>query len=409
MNEKMPSEKTEALKQLVGMLSWQGLKTFVEPRKTLLRKFEVGGFHLDKKNRSRLERIITKEISKDDIIYIFLDWYHEQNTYVNCLDPYFESDEYRTWVENKELEAGKYLLSDEKFSEFVGLLGSEHALLFLHLSPIKLSEQQKQILHQHASMLKQDTPIDSSPSEPTQAESILKAEILALKKQVKFYKREYEQLTDDLQKSHAETDKLKSKNKALKDKLITFDHIKAEIEIGLKSDIDHLKDRINELEQEVKNYKTTITGLSNSNEDKVKQIGNLKTKLKRIEENNDVFFHNIIQHLNYEKIVSCLNAPNDVQEILATVVRPPSTDDAVPPENTANFFDSFWQELMKKEEVILRNILLVCAKDVFDKSYYDTWADRIDDFNDLKSSLSARIFLADTLYELLRRYYCNEL
>ena len=110
-----------------------------------------------------------------------------------------------------------------------------------------------------------------------------------------------------------------------------------------------------------------------------------------------------------ETLISELNASNDILELLSNVIRAPKTDESEKTDTDQLTLKEYWINLIKKESSIVNRIVDITDKEVASKDYYEDWGDRVDEFNDLKCSLSARIYLSDILYNILQQYYFNEL
>ena len=94
-----------------------------------------------------------------------------------------------------------------------------------------------------------------------------------------------------------------------------------------------------------------------------------------------------------------------MNECLRSIVKPPSSDDKLQDYDASGGVDKFYIALTNKENTSIEKIMAVCVKEVVEGNYFKSWADWSDEFYNLKCILRAKMFLTQSLYEVLRQYY----
>ena len=136
-------------------------------------------------------------------------------------------------------------------------------------------------------------------------------------------------------------------------------------------------------------------------EERTNRIKKLEKNISQSRKERDRYFYQILEKLDTEEILAGLNAPDDVLELLSTVIRPPATD-APDSSHSHVTLNDFWKSLVVKEGSIVRNLLDLSTKDITSAVFFRDWAEHVDDFNDLKYSLYARIYLIEIFHNILQ-------
>jgi len=154
-----------------------------------------------------------------------------------------------------------------------------------------------------------------------------------------------------------------------------------------KSYVKHFRDKLNEAENNL---------LHNASE-----LEKVNKKSEEIQDNERRLFHKILEKINYQELISQLNEPDEVDDVLSSLVKAPTADSKENDINANQKLRDFWKKLLEKEKEILDKITSIQASDVVGGTYFQQWADHKDEFDDLMYSLRARVFLLNILYKIL--------
>ncbi len=398
------------LEEIINVIDWKTLSKFVDQRPVLKRKYISGGFQLMKRNISRLIYIIKQFGSEEDIVSLFLLWYGYQTVYKDLLDPYFESEEYHNFVSDREIEPGKYLLENFKFEELSILLKPSHAKIFRCMSPIMFDDKQLSLLKEIES--KGDDVAIPKPEAKTGI-SISKENYEDYNR-IKEITKELKQLRNQYSLLEATSRKLEMNNASLQKRLTKYNLQIKEIndskineELKHRGELQKELDEKCELQNQLDEVKTKLSKSNNEIFKKDNEIENLKKKINRIELIGEDRITKILSKLDIEQLVSLLKEPDEVNECLRSVVKPPSSDDMLQAYDVSGGVDKFYIELTKKENMSIDKIMNFCIKEVIEGNYLQSWADWSDEFYSLKCILRAKMFLTQSLYEILREYYAE--
>jgi len=396
---------------LVAELDWRLIKDFISSRSRLKKKFTTGGFKLLMKNRSHAENIIKKECTESELSDLFLGWYRTQEDYAGLLDPYFETDQYEEWSKDRGLSACTYALCSNKFDEFIAVLKPEHVFWFLYISPIVFDKDQNVKLHIKVTSGVEKIVQHSGKTRGSaeNVDYVLEDKIKSLESEKKFLQKQNKKLMVELEKDKAIIEKLKDKNLNLKKEIAKDSKYKDEYELNFQIEEERFENVKKQFDEELKVKETSFLKLLGVSKEKDRRITNLYKKLKNLQDSETEPFYKIISLLDYEKFISNINAPDDVQELLSTVVRPSSSNDTDADQGGIENLEVFWRQMMKKEVRILEGIFNLNAKDVAERDFFENWDEQVDNFVDLKCSLSARLFLVDMVYEILRQFYIKNI
>lgn len=399
----------DSIKTMTQELAWHTLKEIISSKKKLLSEFQRGGYKLVPKNRSRAKKLLIEKSSKSDYRLIFFRWYSEQSTYKEILDPYFISDEYKIWAEKRKLEEDEYALPDDRFNILYDSLTNKHALYFLHFSPIKFTRKQAEMF-----IKKPTSPVESDEKKKEEslvlskqtAELIekLKSEIRSLKKDQRRLKGNninLQKQIDNYKKNEIiYREKIKEQNESLEKYRKEMDAKIKEADHRVSERLEKLKEEKARSEWKAKDYKYKFGKASRVLQSNSRQISNLKKIIPELKKTKNIRFQNILERIDTKELFDVLNEPDEVKELLSTLVKPPTGDDTSDARQLEINLKSFWNNLLKKEEEVLDKICLLKVDDI-DESYYKNWVNHTDDFNDLIYSLRARAILIKMLHEIL--------
>ena len=220
------------------------------------------------------------------------------------------------------------------------------------------------------------------------------------KKELKKYKKEIEKLAKENSRLH---NRQKEHNKDRADLIKQID----EIEAAHAEEIKILDGRQESLQLEIAELESEISRIASRLIEKNNRIRNLEKVAVRLEEEKERYFHQILSRLDAEELLSSLNAPDDVLELLSTVIRPPATDNADRQVEASVTLHDFWNSLAVRENELVQDALKISVEEVARNKDSKDWLDREDNFIDLKCSLSTRIYLADMIHRIFQQYHLS--
>lgn len=384
------------LELMIKEISWSSLEGHILTKKSLSGKIKQGGFRLIQKNRAYFEKLIYKESKESDFEKLFNIWCSEHSEYSELLEHYFDSEEYEKWAEENNIKEDEYALPDSEFAELSVHLSREHAYFFLCFSPIRFSEKQIDILLNLPAHNKKDDVKNAVELEKIRSSN---AELNTLKRKITKLSNKNKELQKENEEKLEEIKKLKEQlkncleevdlkvNKAIQEIREELEENK-ELLLKSKSQDDELKAQLGKSEQIIKSQASQIEGLNK--------------KIRRLQEPE--YFQKIIKSVNWNEIIDYLNKPQEVKELLLSVVKKPASDDSNDDAGNQDDLKQFWSNQLNKEKDTLGKVTKIDIMSLINKTYFREWAEHADEFLDLKYSLSARLVLVDMLYEILREY-----
>ena len=440
INDINTNKSNELLNSLIQKIPWSGVKNIFSNRKKLMTKFKKGGYRLVQKNKTRAIQVICDGCKEEDYHFLFYNWYENRPAYTDLLEPYFDSEDYLDWSEEQNIKEGEYALPDLVFEKLCAVLISEHALFFLHFSPIKFTEKQVEVLtNLPASIKPEDLDPKGTIEEKTRKKGLnnkngnLKKErnqyienkiyykekehlkksnnrIKQLLKEKKLLKDNERINLKEIEKLKRKIDELNNEQKNLKDE--NKQHLKKIA--NLKRNIDKKVERISKELENLREAKTIIEkqadGLNKQLEKSTLivnaqsvRIKNLQKELVKVKEQKTTCFIKILSLIDMKGLIDELNEPDDVKELLSTVVVPPTNDDHASDQKQEETIKNFWNGLIEREKIFIKDIIEIDAISVMNSSYFKNWGTKADYFVDLKYSLRARAVLVNLIYEILRQ------
>ncbi len=419
------------LDDIIRQLSWTQFKTLIFDYNSLKESVSKGGVRIIKKNRGMLHPSIKKHCLENDkyLFGIFTLWFNEQKKYADCLSKFFESGEHKVLLEERDLNDSEYAINEKYFDRFINIIKLDDIDKFLLLSPVKFTSEQKEKL-EHCRKQKQQDADKSGPqmttvestSQPTQTGTInlTKGEWKHHQKELKNYQKTIEKLNRqntkliERQKKHnAEKADLKKENVRVKaayskklDKLtVETKEVIDRAEFEYFEKIAIIVSQKTEMQQEVKNMEKEIGENLSRLKTKNNRIRYLEKETDRLKKGNQKYFNQILAKIDIEDLISSLNAPDEVLELLDTFIRPAATDQDTTSIDVDLPFMSFWNNLSARENKIISEVMKINVKEVANRQYFKNWDSQKDDFIDLKCSLSTRNYLADMLFRILQQYF----
>ncbi len=397
-------QQEQDLINMLDSIPWDSIKKFINSKKTLRNKCTFGGFRIQKSNKQHIYKVLNDNLQMDHVISLFLDWYNYHNEYKNLLDPYFQSNEYKKWVKDKELDNGRYALPNDIFSQLCDIFeNNNHISIFLYFSPIVFDENQQKEMKKLINA-GSDTSDKLSRNEK-------KSDVAVNKKNYKENK-ELKKLQELNKKQLSEIEKLQKE----KQKLLNSKHT---LRIEFKKIDNKWEDKINDLkkeyEEKIEKQNINLEKVNYEQNERNKELKKFRKDYLKIKNEFNTFMtnYNKLKNESEQKIVNIINRINIDELIIALNESQPVKDSLhkhvkIPKSNYEENFDenyiyTFWTKQLEYEEKIIRELFDIELTSIIDGSYSEKWFDQSDKFTDLKYSLQARSVLINLYYEILRQ------
>ena len=116
----------------------------------------------------------------------------------------------------------------------------------------------------------------------------------------------------------------------------------------------------------------------------------------------------VLSQLNSPDIIRALNEPDEVKDLLLSVVRIPEADDKMQASKKTGDLENFWDKLIQSETDTLKVLAAFDTQSMIEPSFSANWPDLVDQLADVKYSLRARAVLVDFIHEILSAFYDSE-
>lgn len=393
------------LKYLTSIMPWNILSEFILKNAKLYKQYTLGSFLVTKKNISRFTSILRCFGSDDDFISLFLLWYDHEKNYQSKLDPYLKSPEYSQFIADKELEIDKYMLDQSMFDELCDMLCPRHAKIFRCMSPIVFDSDQHAKLIDIENIVENNSDKIIEPLISQHSIDVKSDELKQTKKELKQIKEK----CNDVEKRCAEleTDNLKLRNKLIekRKRIKELEIEKTDFVLAHGSELQKKVDEINEINIKLNELIKLLIKSDHDIKVKDNQIDNINKKLLKLQASDETKISSILINLDIDRLISYLNSPNEIQECLISIVKPPLSDDKLKDIDQSDGFDNLYLELDRKETKLIDKVINININDIINNNLSKSWPEKSDDFYNMRCILSAKLFLVNTLYEIIRQYY----
>jgi len=404
-------QKKEILKAMVDALSWNRVKDFITSHHELLEKFQRGGWRLEPSKKDHVAKIIVAHTNEEDHIHLFFSWYKEKEKYIEQLDPFFQSDEYKNWAKEKKVIEGKYALPQKEFYKFYYCLSKLDAMIFLLFSTIQFSHEQIEAMMEIPDQQSQQDDLKFQKGKLSES---IQSEEGKLKEKIKELRSEITKLNKENKKLRPRIEKLKEIEiensetiNSMKEELSRLNselELKVEvIEHDMNEKLEKCKEARDRAKWYVKHFRAQLNEANNKLSRKANELERLNENLKELQTKEKELFHRILDKLNFQDLFAQLNEPDDVKDILSSLVKPPTVDSNESDINVSANLRDFWNKLIEREKELLNRITSIKASSIVEGTYFHQWADHKDDFDDLIYSLRARVFLANLIYKIIKQ------
>jgi hypothetical protein len=397
-------ELNSALRSMVSDMGWDCLRQILESDGRLLGHFRAGGFQLKLQNAERAKNVILKAAEEEDYERLFLFWCHDRDDLRSVLEAWSE-DEVGTGETGAEQPVPEQPLSQENFEKLIEGLRNQEGLYFLCFSPIVFSEQQELNL---LDSLGRENAVQSSSEETTrshaQAENP-RAELTGLKTELRQAQREnrkllkeHGQLQERVQKIEADLKNAKAINRQFEEQIARLENAENERIVRLESKIESQMKQLKETE-------ALLDGLRLELKQKETDAEKLKEEKDAIEKEFTKRIGDVLGQLNSSDIIRALNEPDEVKELLLSVVKIPVADESARSSARPAYIDDFWLKVLQAESDTVKTLGEITLESASEQDFSNNWADLSDRLVDLKYSLRARAVLINFFYEILSKFY----
>lgn len=401
-------ELKQALESMLSEMGWDSLRQVVESKRRFLGRFTAGGFQLKAQNVQRARNVILKAAEKEDYERLFFFWCHDKDDLRSVLDAWSETDVAGDETDTEETE-GNREMSEENFEKLIGCIKNQEGRYFLCFSPVVFTLEQESSLLE--SLSREDTgthiPEETSRQE-SRAEKIIseaKAEIKELKAQLRKEQHENKRLSKERGSFEERAKEIELELKNAREMARQHEERIARLENAENERIVRLETRIAGQKKELKGMEEMLDGLRIELRQKEGDADRLKEEKASIERRFKSGIGDVLSELNASDIIRSLNEPDEVKDLLLSVVRIPVSDETARRPAKPTDIMEFWRKLLEGESASVKILGEITLEAASERDFSNQWADLSDRLVDLKYSLRARAVLIGFFYEILSKFY----
>jgi len=413
---------------LLNALPWRALLKCVQANKELLKACTLGGYRLDPKRRSRVQKVVLEQARKAEFSDafcspFFAEWYPTSERLYKRLEEYFHSEDYKAYREQQDIEEGRYLLPDEKFEEFFDPKDVEAWTIALCFSPLEFTpEQARRIVSDsegNVQLLEQIQKLQKELDELRAEHARLGNEAATLRRQqeqaaadLRGLRSERKKLLaerDNLQKraeaAHSEIRRLRSELPVLREE---SEKKEKELRERLQQEQQRARDDLTRLRDELASWRSRYEQQCNETrrleeelEETEKQLVAERTRAAelehRVQELQD-FATLILQRIDWTEIGRQMKLTGQMRRLFSSLVRKLNYEEDRPVFDQT--LTNFWNSLMEREKALIESVAQSNTLEVMQGSVEQFWRDLTDAFEDVQFGLEARTILLKLLHEI---------
>lgn len=404
---------SDAFKEMLNELSWKTLEKYVKDHGTLHEEVTKGGYRLISTSRRHVEEMLANEASPHSyeapyVQSVFFAWYNEQPHH-EMLDTYFQSDDYKEMSRKKKLSDGEYIIEDKLLNQLLEEMSAPHAMYLLYFSPIRFTvDQENNILGRISAVqpaLKEEDA--GGRLEISHSDEGIQSQLLDLKREKKAIEKlnrelevklkNYKNMTVGLQNTNHELrGRLDIESTEAKERLSA---ISEELE-SKREEHQQVKRLLRALEKEKKRKSRRIEELTNRNT----ELDIENRHLKNVPLLNEIIPRGVLNPM----LVSALNAPDEVKDLLLSYLREPTTDIEINSSALGSELTDMWSTFVAREQRTINELTKISIPDILTGDAMQDWGERSDQLKDLEFSLRARVILISLIYEILYNHYVSD-
>jgi hypothetical protein len=401
-------ELKNALESILSELGWNSLIQIVKSKKRFFDRFTTGGFQLKAQNAQRARTVILNAAEKEDYEQLFFIWCQDKEALRSISNAWAETEVSGEGTDTEEATECQEL-EKEKFEKLIGIIKNREGLYFLCFSPVVFTFEQETRLLESVSL---ENSYTYAPKVKSQQESPKEKIVSEIKAENKECKAQLRKVQHENRKLVKECSSLENKAKKIELELRNTEEINrryeeqiARLENAENEQIDKLETIIADQKTEIKGIKGMLDGLRNELRQREGDTNRLKEEKASVEEKFKSRIGDVLRELNSNEIIRSLNEPDEVKELLQSVIRIPSSDDTEKSLRKHINIIEFWHKLIERERASVKIVEEITLESASEPDFGNKWADLSDRLVDLKYSLRARGVIIGFFYEILRKFF----
>jgi len=407
----------EHLEEALNDLGWNNVKDLVKSKRKFKKIFSQGGYQFKAVNLPRAIQIISDNYDDSDLHFIFLKWCEKIKIYDEVLDSLFSADD-----DGKEYEKSSHKLDKKLFTELLNNLRYNHSEKFIYLSPFTFTKSQKKLLADKNTELQKKIkgPKKTNPKSISEiSDKDFKNEIKELKATIRSNKKEIRNIEKENQNFKTQINNLgkkleESQNLTIEyeEKLLSIEEINAENETRYTNKLNKNRSNYKKVIED-KNYELDELKDKNLNlsDELLKRSNELKALNDELKSQKDLFYKKVtylFEQVNSVEIIGALNEPDEVKDLISSVVQVPQNDHSLSLESVDTFFKKSWFNMVRQELKTIRQLSNIDINILIDNNFSKAWPDYKDLLVDLKYSLKARATLLNLIAETMMQFFREE-
>lgn len=116
----------------------------------------------------------------------------------------------------------------------------------------------------------------------------------------------------------------------------------------------------------------------------------------------------LFEQINTVEIIGALNEPDEVKDLLFSVVRVPQDDHSLLKDSGDIHFKKSWFHMVRHELKTIKKISTIDINELIDSKFSQSWPDYTDLLVDLKYSLKARAAILNLISETMKQFFKEE-
>jgi len=385
----------KVISKMIGDFNIEEIENFLDENSKLKEKITLGSLRIIKQNENIVKKRISTFVTSENLTDLFFIWYGKQGASRKYLDDYFTSEEYKLIYPDEKKNQVIFHLNDQKFLELMAILKPDESIYYLLFSPILFETPQAHILENTwFNYVELCENSQNKQTELLEEKESLQNYILSIKSDLRKIEKEKSKLEDTIR-----TLQLQQKNNISDELKTKIDKIKNENSselIKLTSELDHLKEELRVSNNNCSELHKDYEKLENKYKIIENQNLNLQRKLENLREEKEKHFTAVISHLDIFELLNSINEPDEIKDFLRSCLIQTDTDKTI----SENAFEDFWKKCEEIEKNNINKIKEIMISDVLKSGFIDRWDGDL--FKDIKYSLTARSYIINLLYEIMR-------
>lgn len=422
-------DREKIFSQMLSELPWASFRACVQSNAQVAKRCTAGGFRMDPKNRKRLTKVVLKEARKEDFSEtfcgtVFAHWYPLHEDLHEKLESYFHSDEYAAYRKENDLDEDTYVLTDEKFNEFLDPKHLEQWRILLCFSPLKFTDEQaKRILNESQGsedLLEKlrdlESRVDTLQKERERAtreterlredQKEARSEVQELRQERRKLTTEVSRLQNKFEASQTENRKfreqLEAKEAEATEKIKETSQSHATEARRLQKDVEAVREelrdwrtRYEEQKAQTRHLKEDVQGAEKRLREKEQEVQAHRDRIKEL----NGFANLILDNIDWPRAGAAMKLTPSLKRQFNSLIKKLNyeEDRALTIEGT---LPEFWGRLQETEKQLIDTLAESNSREVMTGEVEDFWRSLTDAFSDVAIGLEARCVLLKMLQEI---------